>query len=102
MKNWKFWALLIGLYLVVKMCGGCDGCGSSPHWSKESIENAIEIRLISRYNIDYPHVIDIKQTAENPPTYEFEYEYVDRLTGARNQRTGHCTFYEDGQIRDIN
>lgn len=25
MKDWKIWALLIGLYLVVKMCGGCGG-----------------------------------------------------------------------------
>ena len=26
MKDWKLWALLIGLYLVGKMCGGCEGC----------------------------------------------------------------------------
>lgn len=26
MKDWKVWALLIGLYLVVKMCGGCNAC----------------------------------------------------------------------------
>lgn len=26
MKDWKTWALLIGIYLLVKMCGGCEGC----------------------------------------------------------------------------
>lgn len=28
MKDWRFWALLIVIYLLVKMCGGCNGCGS--------------------------------------------------------------------------
>lgn len=26
MKDWRVWALLIGLYLVIRMCGGCNGC----------------------------------------------------------------------------
>lgn len=28
MKDWKTWVLLIGLFLMVKTCGGCEGCSS--------------------------------------------------------------------------
>lgn len=28
MKDWKTWVLLIGIYLLVRMCGGCNGCNS--------------------------------------------------------------------------
>ena len=28
MKDWKVWALLIGAYLLAKMCGGCERCSS--------------------------------------------------------------------------
>ena len=28
MKDWRFWVLLIAVYLLVKMCGGCEGCSS--------------------------------------------------------------------------
>ena len=99
MKDWKSWAVIIGIYLLFKMCGGCDGCGSS-RFDMESVENAIEIHLISKVHAD-PHITTIKQTSDNPPTYRFEYEYLDR-NGIRQHRTGSCTFYEDGQIRDLN
>jgi len=38
MKDWKTWVLLIGIYLLVKMCGGCNGCnsGSSTDYSSDS------------------------------------------------------------------
>lgn len=26
MKDWKVWALLVALFLLVKMCGGCNAC----------------------------------------------------------------------------
>jgi len=26
MKDWKTWVLLLGIYFLVKMCGGCEGC----------------------------------------------------------------------------
>ena len=29
MKDWKIWALVIGICLVIKICGGCNGCGDS-------------------------------------------------------------------------
>ena len=31
MKDWKVWGLLIGLFLLVKMCGGCNGCGGEDY-----------------------------------------------------------------------
>ena len=37
MKDWKVWALLIGLYLVAKMCGGCNACSSYGDVRSESI-----------------------------------------------------------------
>ena len=42
MKDWRVWALLIGLYLVVKMCGGCDGCNGcgSDESSSDSYEQS--------------------------------------------------------------
>lgn len=27
MKDWKTWVLLIGVFFLVKTCGGCEGCG---------------------------------------------------------------------------
>lgn len=36
MKDWKVWALLIALYLIVKMCGGCNGCGSDSNISENN------------------------------------------------------------------
>ena len=98
MKDWKTWAVIIGIFLLVRMCGGCDGCNSSG-FDMESVENAIEIHLISKVHAD-PHVTTIKQTSDNPPTYNFEYEYVDRY-GIRQHRSGFCTFYEDGQVKDL-
>ena len=26
MKDWKTWVLIIGIYFLVKTCGGCEGC----------------------------------------------------------------------------
>lgn len=43
MKDWKLWAILIGLYLVVKMCGGCNGCGSYGDVRSESISELKQI-----------------------------------------------------------
>ena len=28
MKDWKTWVLLIGIFFLVKTCGGCEGCSS--------------------------------------------------------------------------
>ena len=30
MKDWRLWVFLIGIYLMVKMCGGCKGCDGIP------------------------------------------------------------------------
>ena len=26
MKDWKTWVLLIGVFFLIKTCGGCEGC----------------------------------------------------------------------------
>ena len=26
MKDWKLWAVVVILFLIVKACGGCNGC----------------------------------------------------------------------------
>lgn len=43
MKDWKVWALLIGVYLLVKMCGGCNACSSYGDVRSESISELKQI-----------------------------------------------------------
>ena len=44
MKDWRFWVLLIAVYLLVKMCGGCKGCGCSSDISDNNNSEKKEFR----------------------------------------------------------
>ncbi|MBP5715280.1 MAG: hypothetical protein J6X07_11370 [Prevotella sp.] len=96
MKDWKVWAFCIALFLLVKMCGGCNGCGSSGLDT-----DALEIRLIGKYHYTDVHINSYKKVKDDPPTFEFEYDYTLRSVGIRQTRTGHCTLYPDGDFKDI-
>ena len=28
MKDWRTWVMLIGVFFLIQMCGGCSGCSS--------------------------------------------------------------------------
>ena len=96
MKDWRTWVLLIGAIFLFKMCGGCDESDSPSGIDTD----ALEIRLIGKYQIRLPHITSVEKVNDDPPTFKFEYDYEDEL-GIRQHRTGHCTLYEDGNFKDI-
>ena len=100
MKDWRLWAFLIGIYLMIKMCGGCNGCGSDSDTSDDEFKRAIEIRLISKFNAESPHISTIEKISDNPSTYRFEFDYKD-VYGNWQHKTAHCTFWEDGELKEI-
>lgn len=40
MKDWKSYVVILGLLLLVKMCGGCNGCDSSDDNSSDRYEQS--------------------------------------------------------------
>lgn len=43
MKDWKTWASLIAVIVLVKMCGGCDGSGTYKY--TDAVNNTYTLRL---------------------------------------------------------
>lgn len=53
MKDWRVWALLIGLFLLVKMCGGCVGCGGG----RLDLSKTNTLELVPNENSTYSKLI---------------------------------------------
>ena len=94
MKDWRIWALLIGLYLVVKMCGGCGG---SSDVDKAELQSAIHCLYDAR--IDDVDVSSVKKVKSTPPTYKVEYSYY--YLGRCIDAEAYCSLKEDGKIEKI-
>ena len=93
MKNWKTWALLIGLYLLVKMCGGCNGCGDKIN--KSALEDEIE----RRYGMEVRHINSVEKVNDDPETYKFVFEW--NMRGIRERQSGFLYLYDDGTVDKI-
>ena len=95
MKDWKTWALIIGLYLLVKMCGGCNGCGGSvPKPDLEELKKKIYYQTgWQPYQFNFEK---LELSVEDPPIYEFE------IRGPYgSHKTGQVSVYENGSIKNV-
>ena len=93
MKDWRLWVFLIGIYLMIKMCGGCLGCGNGI--SKGDLMDAIE----DRYGMDVRHINSIEKVQRNPETYRFVFEW--NMGGIRERQSGYVYLFKDGAIDRI-
>lgn len=61
MKDWKTWVLIIGIYLVVKMCGGCDGCESHDGGSnQDNYEQSSDGSSYERNSVSFSNETDVR------------------------------------------
>lgn len=95
MKDWKVWVFVIVLFLIVKNCGGCNGCSSST--PKPDLE---ELKRKIYYQTDWqPYQFSFEKlelSVEEPPIYDFE---IKGPYGAR--KSGQVSVYEDGGIKNV-
>lgn len=95
MKDWKTWILLIGLFFLVKMCGGCLGCsGSAPKPDLEELKKKIYYQTgWQPYQFSFDK---LELSVEDPPIYEF------KIKGPYgSSKTGQVSVYEDGSIKNV-
>lgn len=91
MKDWRVWALVIGLYLLVKMCGGCNGCSSGLDLSEKNV-----LELVPESGSTYK---SMTLTLYADGTYE-----VEGIIGYNNEefhRTGNYTFLNDSYHDEV-
>lgn len=53
MKDWRVWALLIGLFVLVKMCGGCNGCSGG----RLDLSETNTLELVPNDNSSYSELV---------------------------------------------
>lgn len=88
MKDWKIFAILLSLFLVV------ISCGSSSDVDKVELESAIHCLFDAKiYDVD---ISSVKKVKNSPPTYRVKYSYY--YLGREVQKEAFCTLKEDGKI----
>ena len=94
MNNWKTFAVCLVIYLLVRTCGGCNGCSSGGSIPKPRMEKLLE-RLSDESGFAKHELLisDVNLIIDNPPTYEFKARgpYGTKLTGR-------CTVHNSGTI----
>lgn len=92
MNNWKTWAVIIGVFLLFRMCGGCNGGGDI---NKDALKSAIE----RRSGKDVRHINSVEKVNDAPLTYKFVFEW--NMEGIRERQSGFVYLYDDGTVDKI-
>ena len=91
MKDWRFWTIIIALFILIRMCGGCGG---SSDVDKAELESAIHCLYDARiYDVE---VASVKKMKSSPPTYKVKYSYY--YLGRCVEAEAYCTLKENGKI----
>lgn len=96
MKDWKTWVLLLGIYFLVKMCGGCEGCSGCSGVPKP--DKAELIQKIARQQGVQPYEITIEElelAVKDPPIYDL------KIKSHGFHMTGQVSVYNDGSIKNV-
>lgn len=100
MKNWKTWVLLLGIYLLVKTCGGCSGCsgcsscGGVPKPNLRDLYEEVCYKTgFKSYEIE---ITNLELSVEDPPIYS----YTVRLPNGI-KKEGTCSVYSNGSIKNV-
>ena len=91
------WGIFIAIFLMMKMCGGCEGCDGGGTPSGPDIRQLKErVSRETGYEMQEFSISDIEFVHDDPPTYQF------RIRGPYGvSHEGRCSLSSGGNVRGV-